>query len=419
MRGNFSGDLVVIQDAQIPVGSDLADFDGVESPLVEDVKNFALASALGDEQHALLRFAEHDFVGGHAGFALRHAREINFDSGVAARSHLRARTGESGRAHILNGDHGARAHGLEAGFEQQLFHEGIADLHVGTLLLRFLAEFGGGQKRSAVDAVAAGFRAGINHGISGAAGAREKEFLAARDAERERVDQRIIRVAGLENDFAADGGNAETISVEADAANHAVKNVAVARDFFGRGVSGGGSRRDGTEAQRIEHGDGPRAHGENVAQDSANAGGRALKGFDEARMIVRLDFEDGAEAVADVHDSGIFAGALHHTLALRGKALQVHAARFIGAVLAPHHAENSELGEIRVAAEDFLDARVFLGREAVLGGDLWSDFDVGINHLRAFSGIFRRDRRCAGEKAAFTDPPNLLRLERVAVLCFQ
>jgi len=51
----------------------------------------------------------------------------------------------------------------------------------------------------------------------------------------------------------------------------------------------------------------------------------------------------------------------------------MHAARFIGAVLAPHHAEDAKLGEIRVAAQDFLDARVFLGRKPVLGRDLRRD----------------------------------------------
>ena len=68
---------------------------------------------------------------------------------------------------------------------------------------------------------------------------------------------------------------------------------------------------DRPEAERIEDGDRPRAHGENVAQDSADTGGRALKRLDEARMIVRFDFEDGDQAVADVDDAGVFARSLH------------------------------------------------------------------------------------------------------------
>ena len=234
VRGNFGGDRAVIQHAQHSIVGDFADFHGVESPFVEHVEDFALAAALGDQQHALLRFAEHDFVRRHAGFALRDARQIDFDSHAAARGHLGTRTGQPGRAHILNRDDRAGAHGFEAGFEQKFFHEGIAHLHVGALLLRFFAEFRGGQQRCAMDSVASGFRADVNHGIARAAvRLREKKFVRGGDAERQRVDQRIIRVARLESDFAAHGRHAETISVKADAANHAIENVAIARDFFG------------------------------------------------------------------------------------------------------------------------------------------------------------------------------------------
>ena len=80
VRGNFRGHAPVMQHAQHAVVGDAPDLDRVESPLGEDVEDFALAAALGDQQHALLRFAEHHFVRRHAGFALRHAREFDFDS---------------------------------------------------------------------------------------------------------------------------------------------------------------------------------------------------------------------------------------------------------------------------------------------------------------------------------------------------
>ena len=55
---------------------------------------------------------------------------------------------------------------------------------------------------------------------------------------------------------------------------------------------------------------GPRAHRENVADDPANAGGRALKWFDRAGMVVRFDFKRDRQSVADVDDAGVFlAGA--------------------------------------------------------------------------------------------------------------
>ena len=50
-----------------------------------------------DEQHALLRFGEHDFVRRHAGLALRHERHVDLDAGAAARSHLGRRTGQARR----------------------------------------------------------------------------------------------------------------------------------------------------------------------------------------------------------------------------------------------------------------------------------------------------------------------------------
>ena len=91
------------------------------------------------------------------------------------------------------------------------------------------------------------------------------------------------------------------------------------------------------EAQRIHHRDGARAHGEDVAQDAADAGGRALEGLDEAGVIVRLDLEGDDVAAADIDDAGVLAGALHHQFAARGQLLQVNARALVGAVLAPHH----------------------------------------------------------------------------------
>src|SRR5882762_80150 len=102
-------------------------------------------------------------------------------------------------------------------------------------------------------------------------------------------------------------------------------------------------------------------------------------------MVVRFDFEGGDEAVTNVDDAGVFARALHDELAARGQALQVNFARFIGAVLAPHHTEDAQLGDVRLAAEDLLHAGVFLGGEAVFGGDFrrYSDFGASSSHYKS------------------------------------
>src|SRR5437660_12471080 len=135
--------------------------------------------------------------------------------------------------------------------------------------------------------------------------------------------------------------------------------------------------------------DWPGAHGENVSEDAADAGGRALKRLDETRMVVRFDLERRDEAVANVHDPGILARALHHELSARGQALEMNFARFVGAVLAPHHAENAQLGDVRFAAEDLPDARVFFPGQAVFRGDFRSVF-----HFRWCCGLRSRFSKC-------------------------
>src|SRR5260370_1095519 len=94
------------------------------------------------------------------------------------------------------------------------------------------------------------------------------------------------------------------------------------------------------------------------------------------RMLMRFDLESGAEAGADINDAGVFARSLHDQLAARGQTLQVDLARFVGAVFAPHHAEDAQFGNVRIAAEDLLNARVLVARHAVLGGDFRSDSNL-------------------------------------------
>src|SRR6185437_9158797 len=305
---------------------------------------------------------------------------INFDSHATARRHFGARAGEPRGAHVLNRDDGAGAHSFETRFEQQLFHERIADLHVRPLLLRFLAEFGGGEQRSAVNAVAARLCARVDHRVALSLSARKKEIFPAADAERERVDQRIIRIARLEDDFAAHGRNAEAIPVKRNPAYDAIQNPAITREFLRSGVRSGRAGRHRAKPQRIEHGDGPRAHSENVAQNPADARRRALKWLDEAGMIVRFDFEDGNQAIADINDAGVFSRALNDVLAARRQAFQMDPRGFVRAVFAPTDAEYAQLSEIRIAPQNFLDSGVFLRREAVFGGDLRRDFNFGVEH---------------------------------------
>ena len=180
----------------------------------------------------------------------------------------------------------------------KLLEEWISDLNVGTLGFGAFAELFAGHG-GAVDAVASGLGADINYGIAFAGGASVKNLVATNQAEREGIDQRIARVAGLELYFAAEVGNAETVAVRRDAGDDALHHGMVLMDFS---LCGGGTvpRLDGAkprhhtsvfsisllptdraEAQRIHYCYRPCTHGENIAQNSAYAGGCSLKRFDE------------------------------------------------------------------------------------------------------------------------------------------
>ena len=124
-----------------------------------------------------------------------------------------------------------------------------------------------------------------------AARAPVEDAVGARDAAGEGVDEDVAVVARVELHLAADGGHADAVAVAADAGDDAAEQLGRAR------VVGA------AEAERVEARDGPRAHGEDVAQDAADARRRPLVRLDEARVVVRLHLEDGREPVADVDDA--------------------------------------------------------------------------------------------------------------------
>src|SRR5690606_37982341 len=150
------------QDAEPDISGRPADDGKIEAPFAEDRLGFCLLFGAQHHQHALLALREHHLVGAHALFAYRHMIEIELDAEIALRAHLHGRAGEAGRAHVLDGDDGARRHQLEAGFEQAFLGEGIADLHGWPLLLDLLVEFGRSHGRAA-DAVAARLGAEVDH----------------------------------------------------------------------------------------------------------------------------------------------------------------------------------------------------------------------------------------------------------------
>ena len=170
--------------------------------------------------------------------------------------------------------------------------------------------------------------------------------------------------------LSAEIGDAEAVAVGGYAAYHAFQNGVVLADF---GVCS--SRAwlgrpcvsiNWPEAQRIHYGYRPRSHGEDVAKNAADARGCALKRLYERGMVMRLDLESAGPAIPDVDDAGILARSLDYAAAAGGQALQMDARRLVGAVFAPHHAEDAEFGEGRLAsAQQLLEFFILIRREAV------------------------------------------------------
>src|SRR5206468_3555701 len=63
------------------------------------------------------------------------------------------------------------------------------------------------------------------------------------------------------------------------------------------------------EEQPVQHRDRSCPHREDVPEDPANAGGRALVWLDRRGVVVALDLEDAEQAVADLHGAGVLARA--------------------------------------------------------------------------------------------------------------
>ena len=283
-------DVAAMLDHEALARRGVADHRKIQAPFLEDRLGLLFLLGLEHHEHALLAFREHHLVGAHAGLARRHRVEIEIDAEIALGAHLDRRTGQAGRAHVLDRDHAIGFHDFEAGFEQQLFREGIADLHGRALLGGIVVELGR-RHRGAVNAVAAGLGAEIDDRHVHAGRRRVENLVGLGEADRHRVDEDVAVIAGVETHLPADRRHAERIAVAADTGDHARHQMARLRMF----------RR--AKGERVEARDRPRAHREHVAQNAADAGGRALIRLDVARMVVALHLEHDRLTVADVDDA--------------------------------------------------------------------------------------------------------------------
>src|SRR5262249_19796188 len=142
--------------------------------------------------------------------------------------------------------------------------------------------------------------------------------------------ERVLGEGLVEDELTTDRGHANRISVTSDAGYDSFGDPPAVRIV------------ERPEPQRVHEGDGPGAHREDVAQDAARPGRGTLVWLDRRRMVVALDADGGGDAIADVDDAGILARTDEHTRPFARQARQVHARRFVRAVLRPHDGEHRQ-----------------------------------------------------------------------------
>ena len=384
LRVDVDDAVTVMVDRQAAVAGQVTDDCGLDVPLVDDLEE-ALAILRGhDRHHAFLGLAHEDLARGERGVAQEHVLEVDVHAGVAVGGQLGGRARDARGTEVLDALDDVGLEQVEAALDEDLLHEGVAHLDGGALGGHAVFEGLGGEDGGAADAVAAGARAEEDDEVAFAGRVGQVDVVVAQLADAQRVDEGVALVGGVKLGFAADVGQAQAVAVAADAGDDAVD------DARRVGVV------DGAEAQLVHDGDRAGAHGDDVADDAAHAGGRALVGLDEGRVVVGLHLEGDGPAAADVDDAGVLAHADEEVLphgVVRARAElfgEVLLGGFVGAVLGPHDGVHGEFGVGGSASEDVADALVFVLFEAeflpghVLVGGRGGVFD-GVGQL---AGVF-------------------------------
>src|SRR5437870_603006 len=193
-----------------------------------------------------------------------------------------------------------------------------------------------GERRT-VDSVAAGIRSHEHQAVAGAFGPSPHELIGSHEADAHRVDQRVVHIAILEIDLTADGWDSDAVAVTAYAGDNAFD---VSPRFLGR-----------TKTQRVEKSDGSRAHGDHVADDSADTGRCSLVRLDGRRVVVRLDLENDGPPLADADRASVLTRALHHGWSGGRKTAEQRLRALVRAMLRPTNAEHAELDFVRCSFE--------------------------------------------------------------------
>ncbi len=223
--------------------------------------------------------------------------ENELDTEIALRTHFNGRTGETCSTHILNGDNRTRSHQLKAGFQKALLSEWIANLNGWALFFNRFVKFSRCHRCTA-NAITARLGTEIDNREANALGFGQEDAVMLGKASRECIDEDIAVIALVEVHFAANGRNAESIAITANARHDARYEVA------------GLWMVRLTETQGIHGCNWTSTHCENVAQNATNACRRALIRLDIRRVVMAFHLEDDAVAIANVNNASVFTRTL-------------------------------------------------------------------------------------------------------------
>jgi hypothetical protein len=205
--------------------------------------------------------------------------------------------------------------------------------------VRLLAKLLAREHARASDAVAPGRRSEEDDGRAGDSSAGVCHPAGRDKADAHRVDEAIVAVGAVEDRVPADGRYADAIAVVPDPLDRAVEvPVRLA------------------EPEAVQDGDRPRPHCDDVAEDPADAGRRALERLDSRRVVVALDLEYDRLAFAEIDDAGVLTRPLEDAVAARRQPPQKRRRVLVRAMLRPEQREDRELEVVRFASEQLADS---------------------------------------------------------------
>ncbi len=304
-----------VEDPQAPPGRHPANHRGPHLPLGAARQDRGQVVGRDNGDHPFLALAGHDLEGQHGRFPQGHRGHVDVHPDPAARRRLAGSADQPRPAQVLDADHEVAIQQLQARLDEPLLLERVADLDVGPfgrLDGGVVAEPRGCQHAHAADPVAAGGGTEQDREIAGTRRPAEDQPVHRQDAQAQHVDQGVVGVALVKDQFPAHGGDADGVAVPRDPTDHPGGDPAAV------GIV------EGTETQWVHGGDGPGTHGEDVPQDPAHPRRGPLVGLDRGGVIVALDPQRNGNPIAGVDHAGVLTGAHQHVIRLGRQAGEVN-----------------------------------------------------------------------------------------------